>query len=52
MVSTIAGSDLGYADGDGLHAKFNQLNGITADAQGNIYVSDGINYRIRKITAE
>jgi sugar lactone lactonase YvrE len=52
MVSTIAGSDVGYADGDGLTAKFNGLNGITVDAPGNIYVSDALNYRIRKITLE
>ena len=52
MVSTIAGSDVGYADGDGLTAKFNRLFGIATDAQGNIYVSDGTNYRIRKIAKE
>jgi hypothetical protein len=52
MVSTIAGSDQGYADGDGATAKFNNLFGITVDAVGTIYLSDATNHRIRKITQE
>lgn len=51
-VTTIAGSTQGYADGIGTAAQFNFPNGITVDAQGVIYVSDGNNYRIRKITQE
>jgi hypothetical protein len=39
----------GYADGDGLQAKFNDVWGLAADAQGNIYVADRGNNCIRKI---
>jgi sugar lactone lactonase YvrE len=50
VVSTIAGSGPGYVDGDGTSAKFNGLSGIGIDAQGNLYVADVINNRIRKIS--
>ncbi|MFY9225559.1 MAG: hypothetical protein WAQ98_22975 [Blastocatellia bacterium] len=51
-VSTIAGSgELGYSDGAGHIAKFNNPSGITVDKQGYLYVSDSMNHVIRKITA-
>ncbi|MDP5201865.1 SMP-30/gluconolactonase/LRE family protein [Flavobacterium sp. DG2-3] len=52
-VSTLAGSTQGYQDGPGATAKFsNGINGICADKNGNIYVADNDNYRIRKITPD
>jgi DNA-binding beta-propeller fold protein YncE len=51
IVSTIAGgADAGYQDGDGASAKFFNPAGLGIDRQGNIYVADDQNNRIRKIS--
>ena len=50
IVSTIAGSTAGYRDGDGSSAKFNLAAGLGIDGQGNIYVADINNNRIRKVS--
>jgi hypothetical protein len=50
-VSQIAGGKLGFSDGIGKKAQFHSPAGITIDSDGNIYVADSGNNRIRKITA-
>ena len=54
VVSTIAGVPTlsGFLDGGPGTARFNQPYGLAMDAQGNMYVSDYLNYSIRKVTLE
>ena len=50
-VTTIAGSgEVGFSNGTGTEAQFHFPGGIAIDHQGNLFVADGGNYRIRKIT--
>lgn len=49
IVSTFAGSTIGFADGAAENARFFEPYGIDVDKNGFIYVADRINHRIRKI---
>lgn len=50
VVTTLAGSASGYADGTGSAAQFNYPMGVAVDSMGVVYVSDSSNHRIRAIT--
>ena len=54
VVTTLAGLAVpisGNTDGTGSAARFNQVYGVAADGGGNVYVVDGSNNSVRKITA-
>ncbi|WP_332879005.1 hypothetical protein [Massilia sp. S19_KUP03_FR1] len=52
-VSTLAGSDTaGAANGSGSAVRFNGIFGLALDASGNLYVGDGGNSQIRKMTVD
>jgi hypothetical protein len=50
VMTTLAGSTIGYADGNGSSAQFNRPISLTIDAQGTVYIAEAGNLRIRKIT--
>lgn len=49
VVTTVAGSERGYANGVGKAARFDEPFGVAVDLAGNLYVADLNNNRIRKI---
>ncbi|MFE9399947.1 RICIN domain-containing protein [Streptomyces flavidovirens] len=54
-ISTVAGTGTAGSDGDGGPAISAQLNGpreVAADSAGNLYIADGDNHRVRKITTD
>lgn len=50
LVTTVAGTTQGFNDGDVSIAQFNNIIYITIDPQGNLYVTEASNNKIRKIT--
>ncbi|MBJ2173216.1 IPT/TIG domain-containing protein [Aureibaculum sp. A20] len=50
MVSTFAGGNPGFSDGQGTDAKFGRIYGLTVDNSGNIIISDAGNNKIRKVS--
>ena len=51
VVTTLAGSGVGSADGPGATAKFNYPEAVAVGVDGTVYVADTQNKTIRKITA-
>jgi PKD repeat protein len=53
VVTTLAGGTdvMGYVDGQGTAARFRSLQGIAVDSAGNVYVTEGGNRDVRKISA-
>ncbi|WP_188932090.1 SBBP repeat-containing protein [Puia dinghuensis] len=52
-VTILAGAgNIGFTDGKGRAAQFNTILGMTCDASGNLWVSDGDNHAIRKVTQD
>ena len=51
VLLTVAGktATAGFADGQGASALFNAPQGLVADANGNIWIADSNNNRIRKL---
>ena len=52
LVSTLAGGREGFADGAGAGAAFNTPSGLALDGDGNLYVADTGNNRVRKVSKE
>jgi sugar lactone lactonase YvrE len=53
IINTIAGSSLGYPDGDGgpaTSALINNPAGVAVDASGNVFIAES--YKVRKVTAD
>lgn len=51
IVTTYAGSGIGGdLDGSATEAQFNEPDGIAVDTNGNVYVADAFNHKIKKIT--
>ena len=52
IATVFAGGTQGYKDGKGTNAQFNSPISIAIDSLNNLYVSDWLNFRIRKITPD
>lgn len=52
IVSTFAGSLVGYADGSATDSQFYNPSGLCIDSMGNLFVADEYNQKIRKIASD
>ena len=52
VVTTLAGSAKGNADGAGNVARFESPSGVAVDNRGTLYVADSGNHTIRKVTSQ
>eukprot|EP00976_Prorocentrum_cordatum_P012871 257450-Prorocentrum_minimum.AAC.1 len=53
LVSTLAGTGVrGHRDGEGAAAQFKSPSGVAVDREGNVFVADYDNHRIRKISPQ
>ncbi|HVX49910.1 MAG TPA: SBBP repeat-containing protein [Chitinophagaceae bacterium] len=53
VATVFAGAgNIGFRDGKGSDAQFNNIAGLATDASGNVFVVDGSNNAIRKITPD
>jgi formylglycine-generating enzyme required for sulfatase activity len=53
VVTTLAGSgNAGLTDGTGVGASFNRPGSVAIDSTGNLYVTDILNHKIRKISPD
>jgi sugar lactone lactonase YvrE len=51
-VQTLAGEGAGFADGAMAGARFNRPQAITAAPNGDLYITDTENYRVRRISGD
>ncbi|MGP8215432.1 MAG: PKD domain-containing protein, partial [Bacteroidia bacterium] len=49
VVTTLAGSSSGDANGTGTAATFSYPAGVTTDGNGNLFIADDFNYKVREI---
>ena len=52
ILTTLAGGNEGFADGNGTAASFNTPSALAIDSNGNLYVADTGNNRIRRVTPQ
>ncbi len=52
VVTTLAGGDVGFLDGPASTAKFDLPYGVALDKDKNIFISDGTNGSIRKLSTD
>ncbi len=51
-VTTLVAGKAGFADGSAKQARFCWPTAITVSSEGTLFVTDGYNHRIRKLTVQ